>query len=150
MLLRAAIACGSPPGSSTCRHWGWPAIRQCVFVCAAQSEGEVRASGLPYLIARPFFITGPDRRESRPGERIAAKVTDKVLGLAGHLGATALRIVHFDVGSHARPGARRVRLRRADTELVVETEELRRRGALDPGIPPRPDGGAVDSRLLQR
>jgi hypothetical protein len=88
---------------------------------------------LPYVIARPSFITGPDRRESRPGERIAAKVTDRVLALAGHLGAASLRDRY--VSMSARTLARALvafAFDEAESELVVETEELRRRGASEP------------------
>jgi len=43
----------------------------------------VRASSLPYTIARPSFITGADRDEPRPMERVGAVVTDVTLGLVG-------------------------------------------------------------------
>ena len=54
-------------------------------------EHELRDSGLPYLVVRPSFITGPDRPESRPTERLAATVVDGALALMGALGARALR-----------------------------------------------------------
>ncbi len=54
-------------------------------------EQELRVSGLPFVIARPSFITGPDRDEHRPGERVAAAVVDATLAVAGALGATRLR-----------------------------------------------------------
>jgi uncharacterized protein YbjT (DUF2867 family) len=54
-------------------------------------EQELRASGLPFVVARPGFITGPDRDESRPVERVGATVADAVLAVAGALGATRLR-----------------------------------------------------------
>lgn len=54
-------------------------------------EEEVRASGVAWTIARPFFITGPDRRESRPLERIVSPVIDGMLRLIGALGATRIR-----------------------------------------------------------
>lgn len=50
-------------------------------------EQELRASGQPWTIARPSLITGPDRAESRPAERIAAAVVDPLLRLARTLGA---------------------------------------------------------------
>jgi nucleoside-diphosphate-sugar epimerase len=54
-------------------------------------EEELRASGVPFTIARPGFVTGPDREESRPLERVAAAVADALLGVAARLGARGLR-----------------------------------------------------------
>lgn len=54
-------------------------------------EEELKRSGLPYVIARPSFITGPDRPEDRPGERVGAAVADTLLGIAGALGAKSLK-----------------------------------------------------------
>ncbi|MSP73404.1 MAG: NAD-dependent epimerase/dehydratase family protein [Myxococcales bacterium] len=51
-----------------------------------QMETELRASGLPFTIARPAIITGPDRPEGRPTERLAAGIGDAALGLLGKLG----------------------------------------------------------------
>jgi uncharacterized protein YbjT (DUF2867 family) len=92
MLLRAASAAGNSPrfiylsatGAREDSRNGYLAAR-------GRLERELRASPLPYLIVRPAFITGSDREESRPGERIAAPVIDAVLGVAGVLGARTLR-----------------------------------------------------------
>jgi uncharacterized protein YbjT (DUF2867 family) len=54
-------------------------------------ETELRESGLPYIIARPGLITGPDREEWRWSERSLAVASDALLGLAGTLGARKLR-----------------------------------------------------------
>jgi uncharacterized protein YbjT (DUF2867 family) len=43
-------------------------------------ERELREGTLPYLIARPAFVSGEDREESRPTERAFAVATDAVLG----------------------------------------------------------------------
>ena len=51
-----------------------------------QLETELRASGLPFTIARPAIITGPDRPEVRPTERLAAGIGDAALGLIGKFG----------------------------------------------------------------
>lgn len=53
-------------------------------------EQALRKSSLPYTIAQPSFITGPDREEHRPGERITANITDGALRLAGLFGARKL------------------------------------------------------------
>lgn len=57
----------------------------------AAVEQALREGTVPYTIARPSFITGPDRDEARPAERVAAAVTDGVLRVAGWLGANRLR-----------------------------------------------------------
>jgi nucleoside-diphosphate-sugar epimerase len=70
----------------------------------ARLEGELRRSGLPHVIARPAFVTGPDREESRPAERIAAAVVDGGLALAGRLGGRGLqrRYASMDAATLAR------------------------------------------------
>lgn len=55
-----------------------------------KAEDVVRGAGLPWVIARPSFITG-DRDERRIGERAGALVGDGVLAVAGLLGGKALR-----------------------------------------------------------
>ena len=55
-----------------------------------KAEDVVRASGLPWAIARPAIITG-DRDESRIGERTAAVVGDGLLAVAGMFGGKQLR-----------------------------------------------------------
>ncbi|HEY0778041.1 MAG TPA: NAD(P)H-binding protein [Gemmatirosa sp.] len=50
-------------------------------------EDELRAGPLPWTIVRPSFITGPDREESRPMERVGAAVVDALARPVGMLGA---------------------------------------------------------------
>lgn len=54
-------------------------------------EEELRSHDFPFTIVRPSFITGDDRDESRPTERIGAAVADGLLALAGALGAHRTR-----------------------------------------------------------
>ena len=49
-------------------------------------EQELLASGISCTIARPSFISGPDRREERPMERAGAAATDLALELVSLLG----------------------------------------------------------------
>jgi len=44
-----------------------------------KAEQAVTQSGLPYTIVRPAIISGPDREESRSGERVGALVMDAAL-----------------------------------------------------------------------
>ncbi|HBP21540.1 MAG TPA: epimerase, partial [Planctomycetes bacterium] len=66
-------------------------LRNPYLEARARMEADLRRSGLPFVIARPSFITGPDRDEERPLEQIGAKVGDALLGVAGVLGARRLR-----------------------------------------------------------
>jgi uncharacterized protein YbjT (DUF2867 family) len=100
-------------------------------------EAELRVGDLPHLIARPSFITGPDRAEDRPGERIGAAVADRALGILGALGArqTADRYRSIDADGLARA------LR------ALSLEELRRAAAQpDPAVP---SGRTVQGEDLQ-
>jgi uncharacterized protein YbjT (DUF2867 family) len=54
-------------------------------------EAALRASGVDHVIARPSFVTGPDRQEARPAERGAAIAVDALLAVAARLGGRRLR-----------------------------------------------------------
>ncbi len=89
------------------------------------AEAHLRASGLPWTIARPSFIVG-DRDERRPGESVGAAVADAPLKLIGLL------------------GGRRV----ADRYRSISGPELARglvRAALDPAA----EGAVLDSADLR-
>jgi nucleoside-diphosphate-sugar epimerase len=68
-----------------------PGTRNAYLRARARVEAELREGTLPYTIARPGVITGPDREESRPLERVASVVVDAALALPGLLGAHRLR-----------------------------------------------------------
>lgn len=53
-------------------------------------ERELRASGLSWISARPAFVTGADREESRPAERAAAFAIDVAVAAAGRIGLRPL------------------------------------------------------------
>jgi nucleoside-diphosphate-sugar epimerase len=57
----------------------------------ARVERALRSGPLPWTIARPSFITGPDREEFRLGERLGAIVIDGLLAVAGWFGGKRLR-----------------------------------------------------------
>lgn len=54
-------------------------------------ERELAASSLPHLIVRPAFISGSDRPESRPSERLFAVTTDALLAGVAALGGQRIR-----------------------------------------------------------
>lgn len=76
-----------------------PASGNAYMKARARAEAMLRASGLPFVVARPSFVTGPDRRESRPPERIAAAATDALLGAAARMGARRLRDRYASLGA---------------------------------------------------
>ena len=52
----------------------------------ADVEKKIRQSHLPWLIAQPSFISGPDREESRPLERLGSIIGDGLLATLSSLG----------------------------------------------------------------
>jgi nucleoside-diphosphate-sugar epimerase len=89
-------------------------------------ERELRAGELPYTIARPSIITGDDRDDSRPGERVAAALADGVLAAAGLFGAKRLRDRWSSTSNVTLAAALvRVALDPACARAVVESEQLR-------------------------
>lgn len=97
-----------------------------------QLEQELRASGVEWLIARPAFISGPDRDDTRPLERIAAVAIDGVLRLAAALGASGLRARYASLDAHTLArGLVQHALEPASGRHVLWPEELRRARATD-------------------
>lgn len=92
-----------------------------------KAEEAVRDSGLPYTIARPGFISGENRDESRPMERLGAVLGDAVSGVAGALGARDFRDRYKsrDNVQMARELLAVAFERRAENR-TFESEELRR------------------------
>lgn len=91
LLLRAAMTAGSRPRFVYLSAVGVrDGTRNAYLAARAKVESELRASGLPFTIARPSFITGPDREEHRLLERGAARIADGALRVAAALGARDL------------------------------------------------------------
>ncbi|MDP8223558.1 MAG: NAD(P)H-binding protein [Candidatus Lernaella stagnicola] len=91
-------------------------------------EAELTASGLPYIIARPSFITGEDREEKRTGERVGATVANGLLHAVGAVGFGRLRDRYLSLNG---PQLGRALVRLAVDEDVVnqvfETAALRKK-----------------------
>jgi len=94
-----------------------------------KAEQAIRASGAPYLIARPSFITGADRDESRPGERLGATVTDSLLSVGKLFGAGKLAARYKSMTGEELASALVTLTRRADDDeergVIVEGEDLK-------------------------
>lgn len=92
LLLHAAEDCGSNPHFVYLSSLGADKPRGNAYLLArAQVEDALRAGGLPWTIARPSLITGPDRPEPRFGEQVAAVLSAAALGTVAALGAGAVR-----------------------------------------------------------
>jgi uncharacterized protein YbjT (DUF2867 family) len=63
-------------------------------------ERELREGTLPYLIAQPAFVSGEDREESRPPERIFAIATDALLGGLAAVGIRGPRDAYGTLTGH--------------------------------------------------
>jgi nucleoside-diphosphate-sugar epimerase len=91
----------------------------------ARIERKLALCPLPWVSARPSFITGPDRAERRPAERAAAALSDAALNLLGLLGARALRDRFRSISAHDLAAAL-IRLATSPDALgVVEAAALR-------------------------
>jgi uncharacterized protein YbjT (DUF2867 family) len=91
MLIRAAVASGSKPRFVYLSSLGVREHTSNAYLAARwRAESLLRASGLPYIVARPSFITGPGRDESRPLERAGAAVVDALASVARVVGAERL------------------------------------------------------------
>ncbi len=126
-LIDGAQACAVPPRLVYLSAAGVRADASSAYAAArARSEAALRDSKLPWTIARPSFITGSDRDESRPLERIGAGVGDGLLAVAGMLGGRRLRDRYrsTDAATLAR-GLVRVALDPAFECRVAESEDLR-------------------------
>ena len=91
MLIRAAVASGSKPRFVYLSSLGVREHTSNAYLAARwRAESLLHASGLPYIVARPSFITGPGRDEPRPLERLGAAVVDALASVARVAGAARL------------------------------------------------------------
>ena len=128
ILLHAAIEAGNKPRFVYLSAMGVSdEARGAYFQVRARLERELRASGLPYTIARPSFITGEGERDSpRPMERIGASMADALLGAAALVGAKGLRDKYASIDPKVlAEGLVRGALDPAGGDRVLETDALR-------------------------
>jgi nucleoside-diphosphate-sugar epimerase len=126
MLIRAAVAASIKPRFVYLSAVGVnPKSHNPYFTARWRAETELRASGLPFVIARPSFITGPDRAENRPTERVAAAALDGVAALAGALGMKGTRARYLSTsGPRLARGLVKAALDVAAGDLLLEGESL--------------------------
>ena len=90
-----------------------------------RAEQAVTSSSLPFAIARPGFISGPDRRESRPMERLGARLTDALLKPLGALGLARLERAYSSITAEQLARALRRAAQLPGEDLVIESAELK-------------------------
>lgn len=127
LLLRAAMAAGSRPRFIYLSAAGVnERARSPYYQARARMEAELKASGLPFLIARPSLISGPGRDEPRPGERIGAAIVDRLLRVARLFGGSRLEARYASTTNAALAEALvRLALDPAAGNRVLESELLR-------------------------
>lgn len=92
MLIRASAQLDPKPRFVYLSSTGTgPRTGSAYLAARWKAESELRDSGVPYTIARPAIISGTDREESRPAERVAAVVGDAMLNAAARIGLRAIR-----------------------------------------------------------
>lgn len=97
------------------------------LVARWRMESELRAARLPYIIARPGFISGPDRDEFRLGERTLTVLSDSLLAAAGALGMRTLRErYHSLTGAQLARALVTAALDERYANVVLEAAELRK------------------------
>ncbi len=91
-----------------------------------RAESAVLTSGLPYTVARPVLITGPDRKENRLFERVTARILDAVLAFASRFGLRRLwkKYASIDAASMAKALVKLANNPNC-ANRVVEAHELR-------------------------
>lgn len=123
-LLRAATPVGAKFVYLSALGAGSPS--SAYYAARFKAEAEIQQSGLPYVIARPAFITGPDRAEPRPGERIGAAALDGVLSFAALFGARGLKARFASMSAKDLGGALvALALSPAEVRTVAEPTKLR-------------------------
>lgn len=92
LLIDAAVDSGSAPRTTLVSAARARAQSRNKYLSArGKLEDHLIASGLPYTIARPAFVTGSKREEFRPLERLGAMVVDWSLLWGAILGMQILR-----------------------------------------------------------
>jgi len=89
-------------------------------------EQALMRSPLPWIIARPAFISGPDREERRPAERVASTLTDAALGALATVGIAGPRRRYGSLTGRQLAGALvRLALDPEASNRVLEARDLR-------------------------
>jgi len=129
LLLNAVLSAGIKPVFIYLSAVGVkPGASSPYYRARAKAEQELLQSGIPYIIARPSFIIGPDRDDKRPGELFGAKIIDGLLAFAGLLGAKKLKERYRSTSNTILANALvKLALDPEAVNKIYESEELRNR-----------------------
>lgn len=126
MLYDAARRSGATPRFVYLSSIGArPDSRTRYLAARALVERTLTDGPLPYIIARPSFITGPDRDEFRLGERLGAMLSDALLGIARLFGAHRLWARYRSTTATILAGAMVRAARDPRPNRILESEDLR-------------------------
>lgn len=127
LLIGAAIASGSAPRFVYLSSLGVREHTSNAYLVARwRAESMLRASGLPYTIARPSFITRSGGDESRPLERLGAALVNAAASVVRVVGARHLAgRVGSLTGADLAAGLVRHAFDAASENAIVGAEELR-------------------------
>lgn len=128
LLLDAARAAAYGPRFVYLSAMGATARTRNPYVAVrGRLERELGESGLPHVIVRPAFITGPDREESRPAERMAAMAVDGLLGAFALVGLRGPRDRYGSLtGRELAEGMVAVAARADQQRVIVDVAGIRR------------------------
>lgn len=126
MLMDAAVAAGIRPRFVYLSASGsGPRAAGAYMKARWKTESALRSSGLPFTIARPAFIAGDGRDDSRPFEKVGAAFFDTALNIAGAVGAKKLSERYRSISNVTLAGALvRLALDPVAENQVVERESL--------------------------
>jgi uncharacterized protein YbjT (DUF2867 family) len=126
-VLDAAVSAGHSPRFVYLSCIGAnPASSSKYVAVRGRSEKELAASGLPYLIVRPALISGTDRAEHRPSERVLAIATDALLSGVAALGGKRVRDKYATLtGTQLAEGMVALALHSSDAKVVADVADIR-------------------------
>lgn len=126
-VLDAAVAAGHSPRFVYLSAIGAKESSPTPYLSArGRLERELLASGLPYLIVRPAFITGDDRPEDRPVERFLASAMAALLAGVAAVGGGKLRDRYATLsGSQLAEGMVGLALMSRDAKAVADVADIR-------------------------
>jgi len=127
MLIRAARQLPEPPRFVYLSSVGAKPSSPGSYMHARWKVEQMLLEGdLPYTIARPSFITGPDRDDKRTGERLGSALVDGALSVAGAFGGRRLRDRYRSTSNTTLARAlARLALDPTAENQIIDSEDLR-------------------------
>jgi uncharacterized protein YbjT (DUF2867 family) len=127
MLRDACLACGSAPRFVYLSAMGANERSANKYVAVrVRMERELREGPLPWLVARPAFVSGSDRAEFRLGERVLAVTSDALFGALALVGLGRVRDRYGSLtGRELGTGLVALALAERDGRVVADVARLR-------------------------